>query len=133
MRHAIRMRKQMRIVPCLTIGILIALCGNVAAQDYQNIPMDANTRLEQALIDPSPMLVSEATTTYDIYPTPPNAGAPRRNATSNDPFGGEDIGDVPNPKDPGVLPIGDVPVGFFMLLASVCAVVIWCRRTQSPS
>ncbi len=71
------------------------------------------------MVNPSPVLETEATTTYDAVPQESNIVPNRRQIESNDPFGGATIDDVDNPKEPG-LPIGDVPVCFFLILSAVC-------------
>ena len=110
----------MRITINVIVILLTILCRPLFAQDCQWVPMQADAFLEQTIVNPSPVLTSEATTTYDTpadnSPDRQNIGN-RRNA--NDPFGGATIDDVDDPKEPG-LPIGDVPVCFFLILSAVC-------------
>ena len=89
------------------------------AQDCPWTPEAANMFLEQTMVNPSPVLETEATTTYDAIPQESYPVSNRRKVESNDPFGGATIDDVDTPKEPG-LPIGDVPVCFFLILSAVC-------------
>lgn len=108
------------IVPLLLLLVLMLCPAPVLwAQDYQWTPQAANAFLEQTMVNPSPVLETEATTTYDAVPQESNIVPNRRQIESNDPFGGATIDDVDNPKEPG-LPIGDVPVCFFLILSAVC-------------
>lgn len=108
----------MKMTISVIVITLIILCKPLFAQDCQWIHTQSDVFFEQMLVDPSPVLVTEGTTTYDTStdnsPNKKNIGN-RRNA--NDPFGGATIDDVDDPKEPG-LPVGDVPVGFLLLLAA---------------
>lgn len=104
----------------LLLIFVICSASVLWAQGNQWAPQTANMALEQATVNPLPVLETEATTTYDAYPSEPRPVQGRRNAESNDPFGGSTIDDVTNPKDLGV-PVGDVPVAFLLLLAGLYA------------
>lgn len=114
----------------ITALILILLCGSTAAQEYQWTPEHANRALEQALVTPMPALESGTYTTYDAIPLTNSPVGGRRNANTDDPFGGEDIGDVTNPKDPGSLPLGDVPAWFMLLLSGLYVLVVRKRKIR---
>ncbi len=108
----------MRITISVIVMLLTILCKPLFAQDCQWVPMQADVFLEQTIVNPSPVLATEATTTYD---TPADNSPDRKHIgnrrNANDPFGGATIDDVDDPKEPG-LPVGDVPVGFLLLLAA---------------
>lgn len=116
----------------LILSIIILTATSVCAQANPYTPDDDYFRLERALGSPTLTTSPYAATSYDAYPTPQSTSG-RRNAVGDDPFGGGDIGDVEDPKEPTThVPMGDIPTGLLLLFATMY-ILIAHRHTTQPN
>lgn len=116
----------------LLLAIIIFTAMSVCAQANPYTPDDDYFRLERALESPALTIGPYATTSYDANSTPQSIPG-RRNAVGDDPFGGGDIGDVEDPKEPTThVPMDDMPTGLLLLFATIY-ILIAHRHTTQPN
>lgn len=93
---------------------------------YHTSTYHTSTPLSPIASTTAPQLTS---TTFDTQEHSNIHG--RMNASSNDPFGG---GTLPNlPSQPGAVPVGDMPIGFSLLLLTIYILSIACKQYSISS
>ncbi len=93
---------------------------------YHTSTYHTSTPLSPIASTTAPQLTS---TTFDTQEHSDIHG--RMNASSNDPFGG---GTLPNlPSQPGAVPVGDMPIGFSLLLLTIYILSIACKQYSISS
>ena len=114
------------------IVILLVMALPTMAQPFGNQPVTQPTAVFQSTsvmqgsgsaYSANPILNSDGTATYSGSAS---ASGPRR-AKMDDPFGGQTIGDVVNPNEPGT-PIGDALIPLALMALAFAGIVAWRRR-----